>query len=149
MGSRNSFQWLKTYLDNEEEIANIELDLRRTEIELSRYTDGDLRNIKLSKKSNASQLEEIIYEHKKLLEQDYQIRNEVMALLDRFSGIENTILKEKYINGLSLVEIADIDGVGYTYETIKHIHAELKRRLTWLDMWDLSEQNKDQIKLFE
>lgn len=148
MGSRNSFQWLKTYLDNEEEIANIELDLRRTEIELSRYTDGDLRNVKLGKESNASQLEEIIAEYNKLLEQDYKIKEEVMKLLDRFSGIENTILKEKYINGLSLVEIADIDGIGYTYETIKHIHAELKRRLDWLDMWDMPEQNKDQLKLF-
>lgn len=148
MGSRNSFQWLKTYLDNEEEIANIELDLRRTEIELSRYTDGDLRNIKLSKKSNASQLEEIICEHKKLLEQDYQIRNEVMALLDRFSGIENTILKEKYINGKTLMDIADMPDIGYSYQTIKRVHAELKRRLTWLDMWDIPEGNKDQINLF-
>ncbi|BAP85516.1 phage protein [Paucilactobacillus hokkaidonensis JCM 18461] len=148
MGSRNSFQWLKTYLDNEEEIANIELNLRRTEIELSRYTDGDLRNIKLSKKSNASQLEEIICEHKKLLEQDYQIRNEVMALLDRFSGIENTILKEKYINGKTLMDIADMDDIGYSYQTIKRIHAELKRRLVWLDMWDIHEANDDQIKLF-
>lgn len=148
MGSRNSFQWLKTYLDNEEEIANIELDLRRTEIELSRYTDGDLRNIKLNKKSNASQLEEIICEHKKLLEQDYQIRNEVMALLDRFSGIENTILKEKYINGKTLMDIADMDDIGYSYQTIKRIHAELKRRLAWLDMWDIHEANDDQIKLF-
>ena len=148
MGRHNSFQWLKTYLDNEEEIANIELDLRRTEIELSRYTDGDLRNIKLSKKSNASQLEEIICEHKKLLEQDYQIRNEVMALLDRFSGIENTILKEKYINGKTLMDIADMDDIGYSYQTIKRIHAELKRRLVWLDMWDIHEANDDQIKLF-
>jgi len=148
LGRHNSFQWLKTYLDNEEEIANIELDLRRTEIELSRYTDGDLRNIKLSKKSNASQLEEIICEHKKLLEQDYQIRNEVMALLDRFSGIENTILKEKYINGKTLMDIADMDDIGYSYQTIKRIHAELKRRLVWLDMWDIHEANDDQIKLF-
>lgn len=135
-------------MDNEEEIANIELNLRRTEIELSRYTDGDLRNIKLSKKSNASQLEEIICEHKKLLEQDYQIRNEVMALLDRFSGIENTILKEKYINGKTLMDIADMDDIGYSYQTIKRIHAELKRRLVWLDMWDIHEANDDQIKLF-
>ncbi|WP_137597127.1 hypothetical protein [Paucilactobacillus kaifaensis] len=148
MGSHNSFQWLKTYLDNEEEIANIELDLRRTEIELSRYTDGDLRNIKLNKKSNASQLEEIIAEYKKLLEQDYKIKDEVMNLLDRFSGIENTILKEKYINGKTLMDIADIPDIGYSYQTIKRVHAELKRRLVWLDMWDMPEENKNQIKLF-
>ncbi|WP_137598204.1 hypothetical protein [Paucilactobacillus kaifaensis] len=148
MGSHNSFQWLKTYLDNEEEIANIELDLRRTEIELSRYTDGDLRNIKLNKKSNASQLEEIIAEYKKLLEQDYKIKDEVMNLLDRFSGIENTILKEKYINGKTLMDIADMPDIGYSYQTIKRVHAELKRRLVWLDMWDMPEENRHQIKLF-
>ncbi|KRO06601.1 hypothetical protein IV59_GL002007 [Paucilactobacillus hokkaidonensis] len=83
-----------------------------------------------------------------MLEQDYQIRNEVMALLDRFSGIENTILKEKYINGKTLMDIADMDDIGYSYQTIKRIHAELKRRLVWLDMWDIHEANDDQIKLF-
>jgi len=146
--NHNSFKWLQTYLDNEEEIANIELDLKRCQIELVRWTEGDLSTVKLNKNSKASRLEDIIESHEQNLNQDYQIRAEVMTLLDKFDGIENTILKEKYINGLSLIEIADIEGIGYSYQTIKRIHAELKRRLTWLDMWDVPEKNKNQLKLF-
>lgn len=137
MSGRNSFQWLKTYLDNEEEIANVELDLRRCQIELERYSSGDLRKVKLSKQSKASKLEDIIESYNHILKQDYQIRGEVVQLVGRFDGIENTILKEKYMNGLSLAQIADIEGIGYSYGTIRRMHAELKRRLTWLNDWDV------------
>ena len=147
LSGRNSFKWLKTYLDNEEEIANVDLDLRRCQIELERWTNGDLSTVKLNKNSKAAQLEEVIESHERILEQDYKLRDEVMQLLDRFDGIENRILKEKYINGLSLSEIADIQDIGYSYPTIKRVHAELKRRLVFLDKWDTHE-DKDQIKLF-
>ncbi|WP_461240661.1 sigma-70 RNA polymerase sigma factor region 4 domain-containing protein [Paucilactobacillus sp. N302-9] len=148
MEDHNSFQWLQTYLANEEEIMNIELDMKRCLIELARWQDGDLSTVKLNKNSKASALEDIIASHERNLEQDYQLRAEVLKLLDRFDGIENRILKEKYINGLSLSEIADIPDIGYSYATIKRLHAELKRRLTWLDMWDVHD-DPNQINLFE
>lgn len=138
--SAKRFDWLKNYLENEEDIANIQLNLTRTKLELTRWTEGDLAHVHLERGSHGNKLESIIGENERLLAEDIAIRNQTLNLLDKFDGIENRILKLKYVDGLSLSQIADIDGIGYSYSTIKKIHAELRRRLKFLDMWDIPEQ---------
>jgi uncharacterized protein YjcR len=44
----------------------------------------------------------------------------------------------KYVQGMSLEDIAD--KLGYSYETIRAKHAELHRRLNWID--ELEEQRR-------
>lgn len=134
------FSWLESYLENEEEIASLQISLNRSRIELTRWVEGDLAKVRLEKGSRASRLEEIISENERLLREDISLREQTLDLINHFDGIENEILKRKYVKGMSLIEIADCDDIGYSYSTVKKIHAELKRTLRFLDKWDLPEK---------
>ena len=134
------FSWLESYLENEEEIASLQISLTRSRLELNRWVEGDLAKVRLEKRSLASRLEEIISENERLLRDDISLREQTLDLINHFDGIENEILKRKYIRGMSLREIADCDDIGYSYSTVKKIHAELKRTLRFLDKWDLPEK---------
>lgn len=48
-------------------------------------------------------------------------------MVDKFQGLEQEILKLKYIEGLTLESIAKEKGYGYQY--IKNKHAEIMRRI--------------------
>ncbi|WP_125767347.1 sigma-70 RNA polymerase sigma factor region 4 domain-containing protein [Lapidilactobacillus wuchangensis] len=135
------FSWLESYLENEEEIASLQISLNRSRIELTRWVEGDLAKVRLEKGSRASRLEEIISENERLLREDISLREQTLDLINHFDGIENEILKRKYVKGMSLIEIADCDDIGYSYSTVKKIHAELKRTLRFLDKWDLPEKS--------
>lgn len=52
-------------------------------------------------------------------------RKEIIELIDQFNGLNNRILKLKYVEGLTLESIAE--ETGYTYQYIKNKHAELMR----------------------
>lgn len=138
--SVKSFSWLESYLENEEEIASLQICLNRSRLELTRWVEGDLAKVRLEKMSRASRLEEIISENERLLREDISLREQTLDLINHFDGIENEILKRKYVKGMSLIEIADCDDIGYSYSTVKKIHAELKRTLRFLDKWDLPEK---------
>lgn len=148
MGSNYSetrFGWLKSYLENEEEIASLQINLNRSRLELSRWIEGDLQNVRIEKESRSSRLEGIIEQSQRLLDEDLALRKQTLGLIEHFNGIENQILRHKYVEGMSLVEISEINGIGYSYETIKKIHAELKRRLHFLDMWDMPEHGAEKV----
>ncbi|WP_461213858.1 hypothetical protein [Lacticaseibacillus sp. GG6-2] len=130
------FSWLKSYLANEEEITSLELDKRRTEVELKRWLDGDLSHVRIQKHSHGAKVEEALAEIDKALSEDYQLRDLTLDLIRHFDGIENQILRRKYVDGMSLIDIANCDDISYSYSTIKKIHAELKHTLRFLDKWD-------------
>lgn len=130
------FSWLESYLANEEEIASLELNKRRTEIELRRWTDGDLVHVRIQKGSHGAKVEEALAEINAALTEDRELQAITLDLIERFDGLENTILRRKYVDGMSLMDIANCDDIQYSYSTIKKVHAELKRTLRFLDKWD-------------
>ena len=54
-------------------------------------------------------------------------RDEIIGMVDRFQGLDQKILKMKYIDGLTLEAIAG--ETGYTHQYIKNKHAELMRMI--------------------
>lgn len=54
-------------------------------------------------------------------------RNEIIQMVDKFQGLDQQILKLKYIDGLTLEAIAD--ETDYSYQYIKNKHAELMRMI--------------------
>ncbi len=52
-------------------------------------------------------------------------RDEIVQMVDKFKGLDQQILKLKYIDGLTLEAIAD--ETGYTYQYIRSRHAEIMR----------------------
>jgi DNA-directed RNA polymerase specialized sigma subunit len=54
-----------------------------------------------------------------------ELNEEIVQTIDKFSGLNQKILKLKYIDGLTLEAIAN--ETGYTHQYIKNKHAELMR----------------------
>ncbi|MDZ5758713.1 hypothetical protein RAK27_08615 [Carnobacterium maltaromaticum] len=133
--NKNKHKWLKEYQSICEEIEYLEYKLIKTERELKRWESGDLSKLKLEKDSNASQLESIVKTTRHELEYKIEEKEELIILVSKFKGLNNQILRMKYIEDKNLYEIAlDLNfSVGY----IQQRHAELKRMLGVLDEMDL------------
>lgn len=122
----------------DEEIAFIKWNLNKSELELSRWEEGDLSKVRLTNESKGARVEEVI----KKLESDLMFREELkaslMLLINTFKGNDNQILKKKYVEGKSLEVIAE--ELNYSSGYIRQKHAELRRRLDFLDDWEAVKQ---------
>ncbi|MEK4418491.1 hypothetical protein [Bacillus sp. FSL K6-0268] len=100
------FDWLKNYQKLEEEIAYLEYNLDKTKAELKRWIYGDLQRIRLSVASEGAKvearLEAIAYELAHKMNEMYTL----IKLMNKFRGLDNQILKMKYVEGMTLERIA-------------------------------------------
>lgn len=126
---------MQDYLELDDEIRYLEWKIRKSSAEVDRWSVGDLSDLHVSgSDSRAAHVGEELPElHAKLTECKAE-QYDLLKLIDSFSGYENQILKMKYVQGKSLEEIAT--DLGYSYETVRAKHAELHRRLDWIDEWE-------------
>ena len=137
------FQWLKDYQEIEEQILYLKWNLNKSKLERNRWVYGDLSNVKLEKDSRSSKLEENIPKIEQeiiLLEKQ---RKEMLTIIQSFKGIENEIVKMKYVDGLSLDQISE--KIGYSTSYIRKKHAEIRGKLDFLDDYEANYDDK-QIK---
>jgi len=125
------YEWLKDYQKLEEEIAYLEFNLEQTERELKRWIEGDLSKIKLQHDSLGAKVEDQIERIKKELKLKIEQRNKLIELVGTFKGLDNKILKMKYIDGLTLEEIAEI--LNYSISHVRKRHAELMRTIKFVN----------------
>ncbi|WP_459127521.1 hypothetical protein [Latilactobacillus curvatus] len=130
------FEWLQEYEQLDHDIKYLKWSLLKTKAELERRTSGDLSGDHLVKGSKGAKVEESIERLESELEWRTQAKQDLKDLVSTFDGIEEQILRKKYIDGQTLEEIADADDVHYTLSYIRKKHAELHRRLDFLDSWD-------------
>lgn len=128
------FQWLKDYQELNEEIAYLKWNIRKTKFELSRWEEGDLSKVFLERDSKGSQVEVSIDKLEELLNEKIEMQDSLVMLINTFVGIESQILKKKYVEGKSLETIAE--ELNYSYSHVKAKHAELKRRLIFIDDYE-------------
>lgn len=128
------FQWLKDYQELDEEIAYLKWNVRKTKLELSRWEEGDLSKVFLERDSKGSQVEVNIDKIEELLNEKIETQKSLVVLIDTFKGMESQILKKKYVEGKTLELIAE--ELNYSYSHIKAKHAELKRRLDFIDEYE-------------
>ncbi|KAB2391066.1 MULTISPECIES: sigma factor-like helix-turn-helix DNA-binding protein [Bacillus cereus group] len=125
------FNWLRDYQKLEEEIAYLEYNLDKTKAELRRWVSGDLREVRLTAESEGAKVENRIeaieYELAHKMNDMYRLKK----LISKFRGLENQILKLKYVDGMTLEEIAEI--VNYSSSHIKKKHAELVRLIKFVE----------------
>ena len=97
------YQWLQEYQKLEEEIEILKWKIRKSEMELERWYDPrDLGKVKITNESTASHLEEYIKRDRAFLGEKEFAMEALMIMIDRFKGLENQILKKKYIEGKTL-----------------------------------------------
>ncbi|WHQ77630.1 sigma-70 family RNA polymerase sigma factor (plasmid) [Latilactobacillus curvatus] len=128
------FEWLKDYLDLDDEIRYLSWKIRKAKNEEARWTSGDLKNIKLEAGSKGAHVMDKVPEYENALRDCKAEQYDLLQLVNTFKGYENTILKLKYVDGMNMYDIAD--QVGYSYETVRTKHAELHRRLDFIDDWE-------------
>ena len=136
------FQWLKNYQDLEEQILFMKWNLNKSRLELDRWVNGDLANVRLEKNSRSSSLEEnikIIENELELLEKE---KIELLELIDSFSGVDNQIIKLKYIDNMDIYDIADVTGYSVSY--IRKRHTEIRKTLSFVDEYE--ERREDRLK---
>ncbi|PGL87857.1 hypothetical protein CN931_01350 [Bacillus sp. AFS054943] len=125
------FDWLKDYQKLEERVAYLDYNLDKTKAELKRWVSGDLREVRLTAESEGAKVEERIeaieYELANEMNDMYKLKN----LISKFRGLDNRILKMKYVDGMTLEEIAE--DMNYSSSYIYKKHAEIIRRIKFAE----------------
>ena len=119
------YEWLKDYQQIEDEITYLEYNLEITK-ELKRWVSGDLAGVKLTAESDGAKLEERIERIEKLQIKLTEQKN-FMELISNFSGLNHKILKLKYVDGMTLEEIAE--ELNYSASYIYKKHAEIAKMI--------------------
>ncbi|MCC2381175.1 DUF1492 domain-containing protein, partial [Bacillus wiedmannii] len=105
--------------------------LDKTKAELKRWVSGDLREVRLTAESEGAKVEERIeaieYELANEINDMYKLKN----LISKFRGLDNRILKMKYVEGMTLEEIAE--DMNYSSSYIYKKHAEIIRRIKFAE----------------
>lgn len=129
------FQWLNTLLSIDDEIESLKVQIKINQLELNRWSnrsdgqDGDLAKrqtflIAIEKQKHIKQVIDTLNEREKKLQKQ---REEIIELIDKFKGLDQEILKLKYVEGLTLEAIAD--ELSYDYQYIKNKHAKIMKMI--------------------
>lgn len=128
------FQWLKDYQDLEEQLLYLKWNLNKSKLELIRWTTGDLSKVCIEKNSRSSLLEENITQIENEIELLEEQQKEMLVIIQSFKGVENEIVRMKYIEGLTLEEI--VEETGYSDSYIRKKHAEIRSKLQFIDDYE-------------
>lgn len=125
------YQWLSSYQELTQSIAHKEWRLEKEKAELERWMNPkDLGRYSLVKESKASKLEEIIFGLEWDLAYEMDCLKDLRRLIYSFRGADQMILRMKYIEGLSLKQIAQ--EVGYTEQHVRRKHAKIMKQIKTL-----------------
>jgi len=137
------FQWLKDYQELDEQILYLKWNLNKSKLELNRWVYGDLADVRIEKNSRSSMLEENIQKIENEIEILEEQRQEMLAIINSFKGIDNEIIRKKYVEGCSLEIIAE--EIGYSASYVRQRHADIRKTLDFLDEYEMNKidrQNK-------
>lgn len=98
----------------------------------SNYSDGDDGDLAkhqnfltaLQKQKHLKGVVERLNDRIERLEKE---RKEIIELIDQFNGLNNRILKLKYVEGMTLESVAE--ETGYTYQYIRSRHADIMKMI--------------------
>ena len=125
------FEWLKEYKQLEHEIALLEWKLSKSKLELTRWVEGDLMDVKLTNESIASKLEGVIAK----LEEELQIKrnqmDELMKLVNNLDDVDQRIVKLRYVKGYTFEEIAE--AMDYSVGHIRNRHSNIRKCIEFVE----------------
>lgn len=126
------YEWVTSLIAIDQELYELRLSLDLNEKELYRWQnysneDGDLAKHQtfLTALQKQARLKEVIESLATREEKLKKQRQDIIDTIEKFQGLDQRILKMKYVDGMKLESIAE--ETGYTYQYIKNKHAELMR----------------------
>ncbi|MED0936447.1 hypothetical protein P4T37_06920 [Bacillus mobilis] len=125
------FDWLKDYQKLEEDVSLLEYNLDRTKAELKRWISGDLQDVRLTAESEGAKVEKRLEVIELNLAYRMNEMHDLLKLISAFKGLENKIVKMKYVDGMTLEEIAE--DMNYSSSYIYKKHAEIVRRIKFAE----------------
>lgn len=128
------YEWLSKYQEWEQKIALLEWELETYKEELKRWENpDDLGRYSLVKESKASKLEDIIanLEYELALQMNYKF--DLRKVIYSFKGIEQHILRMKYVERLTLKEIAN--ELGYSYDYLRRKHGKILNKIEFKEKY--------------
>lgn len=123
------FDWLKDYQKLEERIAYLDYNLDKTKAELKRWISGDLRDVRLTAESEGSKVEERIEAIEYELAHKMNAMHDLKKLIRTFKGLENKIAYYKYVEGMTLENIAEY--LNYSPQYIYNKHAAMREKVEY------------------
>nr|WP_137603066.1 sigma-70 family RNA polymerase sigma factor [Enterococcus gilvus] len=118
----------------DQELFDLGICLQLNEKELARWSnyvdnDGDLAKHQtfLTSLEKQARLKEEISNLNQRVEKLAEERKEIIQMVEKFQGLDQQILKMKYIDGLTLESIAD--ETDYSYQYIRSRHADIMRMI--------------------
>ena len=130
------YEWLRDYQQLIQDIEYLDYKLERSEIELKRWVSGDLANVKLQHDSLGAKVEDVIEKIKSEITFKMEEKQKLESLVSKFKGLDNKILKMKYIDGMTLEEIAE--SLNYSSSYIYKKHAQIMKMIKFADSLNLS-----------
>ncbi|SKA13889.1 Sigma-70, region 4 [Pilibacter termitis] len=132
---------LKKYKDLVAEIEFLYLQIKYTKLELEQWEQHENPNEDKYLARNftyhatlqkQSELRKALKKMNETLSRKEKQKKEVLQLIDKFEGLENEVLRLRYIENLSLSEIAM--ELHYSEQHIRRVHANLVRMIQFRKM---------------
>ncbi|PGS68772.1 hypothetical protein COC69_26345 [Bacillus cereus] len=123
------FDWLKDYQKLEEDIAYLEYNLDKTKGELRRWISGDLREVRLTAESEGAKVEERIEAIENELAHKMNDVYKMKKLIRTFKGLEHKIVFLKYVEGMTIDQIAE--KLNYSTQYIYNKHAAMRDKVEY------------------
>lgn len=133
---KSRYEWLQEYLDLEERCRYLRWQIRKVKREEQRWEDGDLSRLRINGRSRGAHVLDQLPPLQAELDDHETERAELLDLIDSFHGYEHEFLKLRYIDGMTLDDIANDPEFPYGVDWVRQKSAELHRRLDFLDQWE-------------
>ncbi|WP_235807471.1 hypothetical protein [Loigolactobacillus bifermentans] len=128
----SSYKWLNEYMQLENDISYLEWEIQKTTAESDRWLSGDLGQMHVGgDHSRPAQLNKELDKLTAELQWRKRAVTDLKELIQKFKGTEAQILRKKYVEGETLEDIAT--DLNYSVSYIRQKHAELHRRLDFID----------------
>lgn len=128
------YEWVTTLMAIDQELYELQLALNLNEKELHRWqnysnNDGDLAKHQtfLTALQKQARLKEVIESLATREEELKKQRQDIIDTIEKFQGLDQRILKMKYVEGLTLESVAE--ETGYTYQYIRSRHADIMKMI--------------------
>lgn len=124
---------LNQYDDVKQQLDYLVWSIKKDEMELSRWLEGELSQIEIENNFRLDDLENNIQNKKENMNQLMKKEREFYLKIEALEGIEKTIAKMKYIEKLGLREIAERLQYSDTY--IRQKNAQILDKINFLDRY--------------
>ena len=128
------YEWVTTLMAIDQELYELQLALDLNEKELHRWqnysnNDGDLakHHTFLTALQKQARLKEVIESLGTREEELRKQRQDIIDTIEKFQGLDQRILKMKYVEGMTLESVAE--ETGYTYQYIRSRHADIMKMI--------------------